>query len=326
MKIKVNDDEYLKVTIPEEIEWVDFLGLVEKLNRYSKVLGKDNSNDINAITKLIHKSSKLIHKSSNYSDDDESNDDGVTKRKGQNRYGQNRYGRSGNPLWEKLTDPANREIIVNLFAARYIDKDLFLKVTKYYGIQDFITNPDYLGGNKWVELRKSVNIKAHEIGIVNLPDKKTTGTRVYKLDNYNNPLLEKLKHMKLRDVEEVGTKITSVVREPVHPEIPHEKYVGVTSEQRLATEIVSDKAVPEYKQEHSLQKEIDATEIIKKLRSERTLVLKLFNHYYSKSDAEFTEFCVQNGIDKIINTKAKLNNGFGWLKMYHRINPNEVKP
>jgi hypothetical protein len=171
-----------------------------------------------------------------------------------------------------------------------------------------------------------VNIKAHEIGIVNLPDKKTTGTRVYPIPNFTTPVLEKLKHMKLRDVQEVGTKvITSVVREPVRdPEIPHEKFVGVTSEQRLATEIVSDKAVPEYKPEHSLQKEIDATEIIKKLRSERTLVLKLFNHYYSKSDAEFTEFCVQNGIDKIINTKAKLNNGFGWLKMYHRINPNEL--
>jgi hypothetical protein len=92
----------------------------------------------------------------------------------------------------------------------------------------------------------------------------------------------------------------------------------------LQKEIDATEIIKKLRRTLVLQKEIDATEIIKKLRSERTLVLKLFNHYYSKSDAEFTEFCVQNGIDKIINTKAKLNNGFGWLKMYHRINPNEL--
>jgi hypothetical protein len=69
---------------------------------------------------------------------------------------------------------------------------------------------------------------------------------------------------------------------------------------------------------------IDATEVIKRLRNDRDLVIKLYTIYYKGSPEDFNSFCQSEQLDSAIKSKEKFNIGFGWARVYHGISPEEV--
>jgi hypothetical protein len=306
LKIKINDDERLTINIPDEIDWITFIGLVEKLNKYAKVLGKDNSSDFYSINKLIQKS-KGSNSNSNSEEEEEVKGKYIKSGKYSKKNGYVSKIRTNNSklssLWSILKDPNKRYIIINLYAAKYLrDRGLFLKVVKYYNLQDLVINIDYLGNIKWLQVKKDINLLPQEVGLAkNFPSKKT-GAYAPRIPNFTTPLLEKLKKLKLKDVEGIKENKGEIKEiEEIEEEEPKSEVKNVIK-----------KDLP------------DATSIINNLRKNRKLLVQLFDYYYNKTDQEFIELCEQQKLIQIIPDKLKFKNVFGWLKMYHRITPLEI--
>lgn len=140
MKIKISEDEFYSIGIPEEVSKAQFCGLMLRLEKINKLISKDvfeNENDEKTVKpKPWQRTFKLSKEA---------------KR-------------------EARKIITNRTNLVRLYTAYYSgDKEKFVKVIADLGLQDYIKNRGYMGTGGTASLRRKLNIKPSEIGLKRFP-------------------------------------------------------------------------------------------------------------------------------------------------------------
>ena len=139
MKIKINENEYYSIEVPEEVDKTQFFGLQQRFERISKLMSRDimsfEGSDLSAIPKVMKEH------------------------------------RSRDPrAKEERMKIKNREILIKLYKAYYsTDKQELFRVAKELGVDNYITSREMMSSGGMVSLKEEFNITSQEVGMMKFP-------------------------------------------------------------------------------------------------------------------------------------------------------------
>jgi hypothetical protein len=140
MKIQINPNETYEIGFPSEISKEKFLELASRLNLIQRLLGRDE------IVDMLKSSKMPLPKTKNPKS----------------------VPHKFNPEARKIIK--QREVYIDMLKSYYLDTpEDFMKKSRYYKIENYITSKQKMGQGGTLKLRDKLQIQPHEIGLKQFP-------------------------------------------------------------------------------------------------------------------------------------------------------------